>query len=177
MQNVEDAALGGSPTLRGRLSSTRAAWEAARVADARDLNRFVEAGGTIEAYVVPLWSNDDAERCLAELRGFDEARVYVVLVSGEDPEPVFAAIAEGEWAGICGEGLPTLEPLLHAAASLDLLLLLPDLDPALALRTLALAIAEDLSPREIGAVLRGERTGEPDADSLDRAQDLLNVRH
>lgn len=175
MQNVQDAAPGGSSTLRGRSSATRAEWEAAREADARDLNRLLEAGGSVEGYVVPLWSNADAERCLAELRGFDEARVYVEPVPGEDPEGFFALLAEGEWAGVAANG-KDVAGVLHAAASLDLPLLLPDLDPALALGCLALAIAEDLSLREIEAVLRGERTGSLDAESLARAEELLGGR-
>ena len=173
MQNVPNATPDGPSALRGRTSATRKEWEAAREADAVDLNRFVGEGGVVETYVVPLWSNGDAERCLAELRGFDEVRVYVVPAPPDDPEPTFAAVAEADWAGLCGEGRDGLGPLVHAAASLDLPLLLPDLDPEFALRTLALAIAEDLSPREIGAVLKGERTGEPDAESFDRARDLL----
>ena len=174
MQNVQNAAPGGSPVLRGRPSATRSEWEAARAADARDLNRLLDAGGTVEVYVVPFWSYEDAERCLAELRGFDEARVYVEPVPGRDPERLFALLAEEEWAGVCAPG-ENVASAIHAAASLDLPLLLPDLDPALALRTLALAIAEDLSPREIDAALRGERDGEPDAESLERARDLLGL--
>ena len=174
MQNVQDAVPGGSAALRGRASATRREWEAAREADALDLNRLVEAGGTVAAYVVPLWSNADAERCLAELRGFDEVRVYVEPAPGEDPEALFALLAEGEWAGVAADG-KDVAGVLHAAASLDLPLLLPDLDSALALRWLALAIAEDLSPREIGEVMRGERGGEPDAESVERARDLLGA--
>ncbi|RYG22501.1 hypothetical protein EON82_16875, partial [bacterium] len=96
---VEEAKVGGSGTLLGRASSTRAEWEAAREADARDLNRLLEAGGEVEVYIVPLWSNGDVERCLAELRGFDEARVYVATALGEGQDAALAAIAEAEWAG------------------------------------------------------------------------------
>ena len=169
MQRVEDAAVGGSPVLRGRPSSTRMEWEAARAADAEDLNRFQGAGGVVGAYVAPLWSNLDAARCVAELRGFDEARVYVELAEGDEDEAL-AAVAEAEWLGATG---PEAATLIHAAASLDLPILLEDVPNAL--EALALAIAEDLSPREIEAALRGERRGEPDAESRERARDILTM--
>ncbi len=172
MQNVAEAKAEGSRALRGRPSATREGWEAAREADAADLNRLLDEGGEIDAYVVPLWSNLDAERCLRELRGFEDARVYVAPAA-DDLDVVLAAISETEF-GLCGEALQALGPLIHAAASLDIPLLLPGLDPTLALRTLAIAIAEDLSPREIEAALRGEIAGEPDAESVERARDLLS---
>lgn len=171
MRNVDGAAPGGGGVLRGRPSATRAEWERAREADAADLNRLLGAGGEVEAYVVPLWSDGDAERCLAELRGFDDARIYVIS-AGDDLDGLLGALAETEF-GLCGEALPGLGPLIHAAASLDLPLLLPGVDPAGALRALALAIADDLSPREIETLLRGGGGGEPDAESVARARDLL----
>lgn len=185
---VQDAKPGSATRLLGRPSSDRAEWEAAREADAADLNRFQEAGGEIAAYVVPLWSNGDAVRCLQELRGFDEVRVAVVPARGEDAESALAAVAESGWAGaaflgsplpssgeeeVGGEGLAELARFIHAAAGLEIPVLLPDLDPALAHRALARALGEELTPREIEAVLRGDDPQAPDADALAWADDLL----
>lgn len=179
---VEDATPGDPAVLLGRPSSTREEWEGAREADAADLNRLLAAGGEVGTYVVPLWSNGDAERCLRELRGFDEARVVVRLAPGEGGEAALAALAEAEWAsaappdslspsGERGEGLASLAAFIHACAGLEIPMFLPDVENAE--RAVALAIGEDLSPREIEAVLHGESAQEPDAESLEHARDLL----
>ena len=163
----------GDTVLRGRPSATREEWEAAREADAGDLNRHLAAGGEVVTYVVPLWSNLDAERGLRELRGFDEARVVVEVVPDEAMETALAAVAESGWAtaSVRGEGLQTLAEFLSLCAGLEIPVYLEDVPNAL--RALALALGEDLTPREIEAVLRGEREGEPDAGSLDHARELL----
>lgn len=172
---VEDAKAGGSGVLLGRPSSTRAEWEAAREADARDLNRLLGNGGEVQVYIVPLWSNDEAERCLAELRGFDDARVYVVPTPGEGQDAVFAAIAASEWAGaayIEGDEGRTAQ-FLYDCAGLEIPVYVEGTDPTLVHKALALALGEDLSPREIEGVLSGESHLEPDEDSLDHARELL----
>lgn len=172
---VEEAKVGGSGILLGRPSSNRAEWEAARESDARDLNRLLEAGGEVKAYVVPLWSNGDAERCLAELRGFDEARVYVVPASGEGQDAALAAVAESEWAGaalLSGDAEVTAG-FLYACAGLEIPIYVEGTDRALVEKALALALGEDLSPREISDFLRGKSDAETDEDSLDHARELL----
>lgn len=169
---IEKAVPGGPRVLLGRPSSTRAEWEAARERDAHDLNRLAADGMEIEAYVAPLWSNDDAERCLQELRGFDETQVYAG-VAGDDA--ALAAVAAASWCGAAflGEDLSEAARFLYAGAGMEIPMLLPALSESKVEAALALAIAEDLTPREIEAVLRAERSGEPDADSLGRARDLL----
>lgn len=171
MIRIEEAKVGGPTTILGRPSSTRAGWEAAREADAADLNRLLEAGGTVEAYVVTLWSNADVARCIAELKGFDEARVYAGLVLGEGWETALGSIAEAEWLGATFENADADEvaAFLHACAGLETPVFLnrPNVVEAL-----ALAI-EDGTPREIAAVLRGEATATPDAESIAHARDLL----
>jgi hypothetical protein len=171
---VEDAKAGGSGVLLGRPSSTRAEWEAARETDACDLNRLLEAGGEVQAYIVPLWSNAEVERCLAELRGFDDARVYVVPAPGEGRDAVFAAIAESEWAGAAhiegGEGQTA--QFLYDCAGLDIPVYVEGTDPTRVLKALALALGEDLSPKEIEGVLSGESRLEPDEESLDHAREM-----
>lgn len=173
---VEEAKVGGSRTLLGRASSTREEWEAARGADAGNLNRLLEAGGEVEAYVVPLWSNGDIERCLAELRGFDEARVYIAPSVGEGQDSALATIAESEWAGaaILSKDVGETAQFLYACAGLEIPIYVEGTDQALVEKALALALGEDLSPREIEGVLRGESTAEPDEDSLDHARELLS---
>ena len=173
MIRVEEASPGGPTTILGRLSSTRAGWEAAREADAADLNRLLEAGGKVEAYVVPLWSNADAPRCIAELKGFDEAQVYAGLVLGEGWEAALGAIAEAEWLGAAFEKADADEAaaFLHACAGLETPVFL---DRPNVVEALALAI-EDGTPREIAAVLRGETTVEPDAESIAHARALLGA--
>ncbi|GEM_PF-6158402 len=163
----------GDPFLRGRSASTREEWEAAREADVADLNRHLAAGGEVDAYVAPLWSNGDIERCLRELRGFDEARVYVELPPDDGMEEALAAVAESEWAGAAFRGgdVPALAAFLHAAASLELPLYLEEAPEAT--RALALAIGEDLTPREIEAVLQGEDAREPDVEAWATARELL----
>ncbi len=177
LTRVEEARGGGPSTLLGRPSSTRAEWESAREADAADLNRLADSGGEVRAYVVPLWSNADASRCLQELRGFDEAGVYVAPAPGDDAESTLAAAAESGWAGaaLLGDDPAVLAPLLYAAAGLELSLLLPDADPETALRALARALDEELSPREIEAVLRGDDAREPSADAREWATELLGA--
>jgi hypothetical protein len=168
---VEAASAGGPTTLVGRTSGTRAEWEVARSRDASDLNRLLESGGEVSAYVVPLWSNAEADRCLAELRGFDDAKVYAEPILGEGFDDALAAIAETEWIGASyrGEDLAVAAALIHSAAALEFPLFLPEV---LADRAFALAIAEDLTPREIETALKGAG-GEPDSDALDHARELL----
>ena len=179
LTGIESAVPGGPTVLRGRPSTTREGWEAARAADARDLNRLLEAGGAVDAYVAPLWSNLDAERCLGELRGFDDARVYVELGEGEAQDAALAAVAESGWAGASPPFAPVSEggggwkedelaAFIHAAAGLEIPVLLPEA----ARDALALALGEDFSPREIAAVLRGEDRRTPDPESLDHAREL-----
>ncbi len=169
---VETASAGGPTTLVGRASTTRSEWEVARSDDATDLNRLLGGGGNVAAYIVPLWSNVDAERCLAELRGFDDAKVYVEPVLGKGLEDALAAIAETEWVGASyrGDDLSIAAALIHSAAALEYPLYLPGIE---AERALALAIAEDLTPREIEAALAGGGA-DPDADALDHAKELLS---
>ena len=173
---IEDA-KGGVSTLLGRASSTREEWEAAREADARDLNRLLDSGGEVQTYVVPLWSNADVERCLAELRGFDEARVCVALAPGDGEDSALATIAESEWAGaaILGKGTEETAQFLYACAGLEIPICVEGPDQALVLKALALALGEDLSPREIESVLRGESSAVPGEDSLDHARELLSM--
>ena len=172
-----EAALPGGPTvLVGRSSASRTEWEAAREADAADLNRLLETGGDVAAYVVPLWSNAEVARNLQELRGFDEARVYVVPAPGDDAEAALAAVAESNWAGIAlFGGEENLATLLYAAAGLEIPMLLPDIEPGRAVQALALALDEELSPREIGAVLRGEDDRQPRASARAWAEELLGA--
>lgn len=171
---VEEASPGGPATLVGRSSTTRAEWEAARLADAADLNRLLESGGEVEAYVVPLWSNSEADRCLAELRGFDDAKVYAEPVLGEGFDDALAAIAETEWIGASYRGADSsvAAAVIHSAAALEFPLFVPGVP---AERPLALAIAEDLTPREIEAALGGAG-GDPDSDALSHAKELLGYR-
>ena len=175
MATVEAARPGGPTVLLGRASADRAGWEAAREADAVDLNRLAEAGGAARAYVVPLPSGADVARCLRELRGFDEARVFVAPAPGDDTEAVLAAVAESDWAGLAllGDDPALLAAPLCAAAGLVIPVILPDVDPALALRALARALDEELSPREIEAVLRGDDPREPSADAREWASEML----
>ncbi len=167
---VESAAPGGSRIVLGRPSATREEWEAAREADAADLNRVLEKGGDVEAYVVPLWSQADAARCLQELQGFGDVRVYVEIPEA-GREDTLALLPETEiGAAHRGESLPTLAHLVHAAASLDIPLYLTAPN---ALKALAFAISEDLTPREIEQALSGNWPGEPDAGALDHARELM----
>ena len=175
---VEEARAGGSRTLLGRPSLTREEWEVARKADAQDLNHLLEAGGEVETYVVPIWSNGDVERCLAELRGFDDARVYVALAPAEGQDEALAAIAASEWAGaaLLNKGAEETAQFLYACAGLEIPVYVEGIDRALVLKGLALALGEDLSPREIESVLRGESHAEPDEHSLDQAREMLGIR-
>lgn len=168
-------------TVRGRASTDRAGWEEAREADAADLNRFLENGGEVGAFIAPLYSGADIAQCLRELRGFDDADVFLELVSDQIDAPL-AALAEGEWAGASyiGEDAATF---LHACADLEVACRVGGFDAGSVLGAMALAIAEELSPREMAAVLtegvsveaEGIRWREyfADREAVDHARDLL----
>lgn len=146
---VAEASVGGPTTLVGRPSSTRDEWETARAADAADLNRLLETGGEVEAYVAPFWSNFEVERCLQELRGFDDAEVFAAPIPGEGFDEALATIAESEWAGAAylGADKAVAATVIHAAASLDFPVFLPCFDRAN--DTLVSAIDDDLTLQEI----------------------------
>ncbi len=162
-------ALADRPEAKVRLAVSagsrgdRGSWEDSleRAADA--MNAFVEASGEqagIEAFLARAPGNAGLEATLRDLRGFDEAEVYVQLPPDEAVEDSLELLAESEWARAAIADAPpeAVASFMHTCVSLDLPFRL-SLDAPLVLPALgaaALAVGIDLSRREILACLLDE---------------------
>ena len=97
-------------SVLGRTSWDQASWQAAREADAKDLNKFQTACGplaSIETFECRLPSFEVVEQCIRDMNGFNSAQVYLEMPTN-DPGAVdessfllmvdaLVSIAEFEW--------------------------------------------------------------------------------
>jgi len=158
-------------------------WHSGLELDANVMSDFVDRVGetaAIEAYEVRIPSNRDIERCIRDLKAFEEVDVFVEVPWGMGIDDSLAALAETEW--LCakartGGQTPTAFPpaselaeFLHGAIALELSFKLtaglhhplPRVDKATGARmhgfinvlaAAAFAYAEDMSRNEIEDVL------------------------
>lgn len=115
----------------GRVSHNRESWETALESDARDMNDFTAAGwGDVAGYEIRVPSHAELAGCIRDLKGFDEADVFVELPWGPEMDDSLSALADTEWLGAKGrtggltaDAFPSpgdLAGFLHACVSLDL---------------------------------------------------------
>lgn len=157
-------------------------WHRVLEHDAQAMNEFLDAtdDAEIESYEVSVPSHSIVDRCIRDLREFDDGDVFVELPWGEGMDDSLAAIAESEWlyakartggpAAVDFPTVPGLAGFLHGAIALDIGFKLtaglhhplPGLDGSTGahrhgflnvLTAAALALKEDLSRSEIEIVL------------------------
>ena len=166
-------------------------WDAAREADAAALTAFArtlpESLG-LAAYECPLPTDRPVGAALDSLSGFGGVQVYVETT---DPEAL-GEIAERDWASAkfrtVGASAEDLAAFLHACVSLELpFKLTAGLHAPYtgahgfgflnALAATARAIADDLTPAEIAAILRapGPIWAEIEPDEADDARGLFEA--
>ena len=131
-QELERQAIQGvAVSAVGRPSTDRASWEAALEQDARDMNAFNGRGcGDVEAFEIRVPSNAAIDECVRDLRGFDEADVFVELPWEAGLGESLHALGDTQWlaakartGGLTADAFPCAEDLagfLHLAISLDL---------------------------------------------------------
>lgn len=170
----------------GMGSQDRASWEDALEHDAEAMNAFQEAVGEIaeiEAYEIRVPDHAGLDGYLWDLQGFNAVEVFVELPWGSEMDDSLAALVEAEWPGAKaragGDRIPSADDLagfLHACVTLDQPFKLTAglhhpfrrerehgfLNVAGAT---ALAMADDLSRREIAEILADER---PESWSFER---------
>jgi hypothetical protein len=184
-----DAARPDAPvpvTAIGRGGDDLGGWENGLEADAADLNRFLEGAGglaTIEAFEARVPAEENVSRYLADLKGFEEADVFVELPWLPAPDDRLEAVAETEWLGVKARtggveasAFPDSERLaafLHGCVSLELPFKLtaglhhplPHRDVGMGARmhgfvnvfaATALALGCDLNKREVATILGDE---------------------
>lgn len=162
-----------------------AGWQAALDHDATVMNEFVQIAGemaAVEAYEIRIPTNRDIQKCIKDLKAFEEVDVFVELPWGAGIDDSLAAIAETDWlcakARTGGQSAAAFPPaselaeFLHGAAALDLTFKLtaglhhplPRTDKVTGARmhgfinvlgATSFALAEDMSRSEIEDVLLG----------------------
>lgn len=99
----------------GRVALTAEDWEPARVADADDMNAFMDDAeelADIEAYEVTLPKVDGLEEHLNDLNAFSEVEVCVGLPWEEDLTEALALVSDADFAIVQGQ-----EPVSYAQAA------------------------------------------------------------
>jgi hypothetical protein len=195
-------------TVLGQHTSNVAEWEAELAASATAMNDFDGATGDlieVAAFEIRPPPSLRAEHVLRDLNGFSEVDVFVETALGGDHEALFTAIADSEWAFLKADLSRPTKPDSFAVAKLVHEALALELPFKVVLgkgRTItnsseyglinlfgavAVGLAEDLSTRELEAILNdGEWTHwrfdrqsisfhgwEADEDTIDQARDFL----
>lgn len=140
-------------------------WEDMLEDAAAQLNAFVKTAGDegyeVEAFEARVPDLDNLADYVADLKGFDDAEIFVEMPSRDGVGEALAALAEEtEWAGAKFPGTDSRLPeFLKGAFDLEIPFKLVGGDAPKLLDAIAVAMADDLSTPEIEAILdRGGRT-------------------
>ncbi|CAN5370804.1 hypothetical protein BH11ARM1_BH11ARM1_02300 [soil metagenome] len=113
----------------GKASTDDATWEDALEHDAVAMTSFnekLEGLASIEAYEIRIPSHENLVKCVRDLRGFEEAEVFVELPPTEDISQAVAALVDSDWLYAkfrTGPAKPSAESVaafMHEAISFDL---------------------------------------------------------